>query len=776
MARSAGAKAKAEKPGLSEELQRRLREAGVLLLLPLAAYLLVCLFSYSELDPSWSHAAEAGAVHNLGGTVGAWIADLLRYLFGAVAYAFPILLLALGVQVLRRDIGTREPTQWEPALRLVGFVMFFIVGPALAWLEFHDARVAPEGAGGVLGHAVGNGVLHAFGGQGAPLLLLALFLVAVTLATGLSWFRLMDWTGRVALAFGGWFSGKLRDAPEAFAARAARAEREVVKKTEAVKQARREPIRIEPLPPKVEKSERATRETQIPLFTGAATEGELPPLSLLDEPPPQGPGYSEETLEVLSRQVELKLKDFRIEAKVVGVYPGPVITRFELEPAPGIRGSQVSNLDKDIARGLSVVSVRVVDVIPGKNVIGLEIPNTRREIVYLSEILRSKEYDSARSPLSLALGKDIAGRPTVVDLSKMPHLLVAGTTGSGKSVAVNAMVLSLLYKASAQDVRMIMIDPKMLELSVYEGIPHLLAPVVTDMKEAANALRWCVAEMERRYKLMAAVGVRNLAGFNKKVRDAEAAGQPLLDPLFRPDPEMPMVTADPLRPLPHIVVIIDEFADMMMIVGKKVEELIARLAQKARAAGVHLILATQRPSVDVITGLIKANIPTRIAFQVSSKIDSRTILDQSGAEALLGHGDMLHLPPGTATPERVHGAFVDDHEVHKVVQWLKTQGEPDYIEGVLEELQPMGDGKIISDSGLPLDAEEGGDSDNALYDKAVNIVTQTRRASISGVQRHLRIGYNRAARLIEQMEADGVVSAPQHNGTREVLAPPPVRD
>src|SRR5574337_1305235 len=563
-------------------------------------------------------------------------------------------------------------------------------------------------------------------------------------ATGLSWFGLMDWTGRNVLQLAAWLKDKLRQAPQMLAARQARSEREVVKKADAMKQARREPVRIEAAPTPVTKSERARLETQIPLFTGAAAPGELPPLSLLDEAPEQGPGYTDETLEVLSRQVEVKLKDFKIDVKVVGAYPGPVITRFEMEPAPGIRGSQVSSLDKDIARGLSVVSVRVVDVIPGKNVIGLEIPNTRK--------------------------------PMVVDLGKMPHLLVAGTTGSGKSVAVNAMVLSLLYKASPKDVRMIMIDPKMLELSVYEGIPHLLAPVVTDMKEAANALRWCVAEMERRYKLMAAVGVRNLAGFNKKVKDAENAGQPLLDPLFRPVAEMPNLAADPLEPLPNIVVIIDEFADMMMIVGKKVEELIARLAQKARAAGVHLILATQRPSVDVITGLIKANIPTRIAFQVSSKIDSRTILDQSGAEALLGHGDMLYLPPGTATPERVHGAFVDDHEVHGVVNWLKSQGEPDYVEGVLEEVQATSDGKFINDAGLPLEGEEGGDADTQLYDKAVAVVTQTRRASISGVQRHLRIGYNRAARLVEQMEADGVVSAPQHNGNREVLAPPPPKN
>ncbi|WP_130618627.1 DNA translocase FtsK [Dyella amyloliquefaciens] len=772
MPRSANVKKEKQREGLSEELKRRLREAGALLLLPLALYLLVCLFSYNDQDPSWGHAGTVEHARNFGGSIGANIANVLRYIFGVVSYCFPLLLLFLGIQVLRHR-GERTVQPWEPSLRLIGSVFFFITAPALLYLNFNDEPVLPQGVGGIIGMWVGRGLLSALGDKGAPLLLLALFLVAVTLATGLSWFKVMDLTGQGVLKLAGWFGGKLREAPEVLAARQARAEREVVKKTEAVKQAKREPVRIETPPPPVVKSERAKLETQIPLFTGASVPGELPPLSLLDEAPPQGPGYSEETLEVLSRQVELKLKDFRIEAKVVGVYPGPVITRFELEPAAGVRGSQVSSLDKDIARGLSVVSVRVVDVIPGKNVIGLEIPNAKKQIVYLSEILRSEKYDQMKSPLALALGKDIAGRPSVADLAKMPHLLVAGTTGSGKSVAVNAMVLSLLYKSSPKDVRMIMIDPKMLELSVYEGIPHLLAPVVTDMKEAANALRWCVAEMERRYKLMAAVGVRNLAGFNKKVKEAENAGQPLLDPLFRPNPEMPNLAAEPLEPLYHIVIIIDEFADMMMIVGKKVEELIARLAQKARAAGVHLILATQRPSVDVITGLIKANIPTRIAFQVSSKIDSRTILDQSGAETLLGHGDMLYLPPGTATPDRVHGAFVDDHEVHNVVNWLRAQGSPQYIEGVLEEVQATADGKFINDSGLPQDGEEGGDADAQLYDKAVRIVTESRRASISGVQRHLRIGYNRAARLIEQMEQDGVVSAPQHNGNREVLAPPP---
>jgi S-DNA-T family DNA segregation ATPase FtsK/SpoIIIE len=500
----------------------------------------------------------------------------------------------------------------------------------------------------------------------------------------------------------------------------------------------------------------------------------VPPLALLDDPKPQPKGYDAQTLETLSRQIEFKLKDFRIDAEVVGAYPGPVITRFEVQPAAGVKVSQISSLDKDIARGLSVKSVRVVDVIPGKSVIGLETPNTSREMIYLSELLRSKEYDKSVSPLTLALGKDIAGKPIVADLARMPHLLVAGTTGSGKSVAVNAMVLSLLYKASAKDVRMLMIDPKMLELSVYQGIPHLLAPVVTDMKEAANGLRWCVAEMERRYKLMSAVGVRNLAGFNKKVKDAIDAGQPMVDPLFKANPDLNEAPPT-LEPLPFIVVFIDEFADMMMIVGKKVEELIARLAQKARAAGVHLILATQRPSVDVITGLIKANIPTRIAFQVSSKIDSRTILDQSGAETLLGHGDMLYLPPGTAMPERVHGAFVSDEEVHRVVHFLQQSGGPDYIEGVLEEAQTLYDGSSVGANGLPEAAGSDDPEADPLYDQAVQIVTETRRASISGVQRRLKIGYNRAARLVEAMEAAGVVSTPEHNGDRTVLAPPPPR-
>jgi S-DNA-T family DNA segregation ATPase FtsK/SpoIIIE len=493
----------------------------------------------------------------------------------------------------------------------------------------------------------------------------------------------------------------------------------------------------------------------------------LPPLDLLDPPPPRPAGTSVEVLESMSRRVESLLKSFGIEVRVVAVEPGPVITRFEVEPAPGVKVSQISNLAKDLARGLSVISVRVVEIIPGKSVIGLEIPNRQREIVYLREVLESAIYNQSASPLTLALGKDISGHPTMANLAKMPHLLVAGTTGSGKSVAINAMLLSLLYKASPSEVRLILVDPKMLELSIYEDIPHLLTPVVTDMKEAANALRWCVAEMERRYRLMATLKVRNIAGFNRKVQDALATGEGLVDPFWNPgSAETPGETAV-LQPLPFIVVVIDELADMMMIVGKKVEELIARLAQKARAAGIHLILATQRPSVDVITGLIKANIPTRVAFQVSSRVDSRTILDQMGAEQLLGHGDMLYLPPGTGLPQRVHGAFVDDHEVNRVVDYLRQTGAPDYIDEVLAEPREEGDGIVSNGDG------DGRSESDPLYDEAVRIVTESRRASVSGVQRRLRIGYNRAARLVEEMEAAGVVGSVQPNGSREVLAPPP---
>jgi S-DNA-T family DNA segregation ATPase FtsK/SpoIIIE len=598
----------------------------------------------------------------------------------------------------------------------------------------------------------------------------------VSLAFGLSWLAVMD---RLGAGFWGaidWLRARRQQQRDVAEGEERRAARKEVVEVETKKAAARPKPRIEAPAPQPEKSERVEKERQVPLFTAKA--GELPPLQLLDDPPAKELSYSAEALEAMSRLVELKLKDFGVEVEVVAVLPGPVVTRFELRPAPGVKASQISSLSKDLARALSAISVRVVEVIPGKSVMGLEIPNEKREIVTLGEIVKSKAYDDISSPLALALGKDIGGAPVVADLQRMPHLLVAGTTGSGKSVAINAMVLSMLYKSTAEDVRLIMIDPKMLELSVYEGIPHLLAPVVTDMKQAANALRWCVAEMERRYQLMAAMGVRNIAGFNRKVRDANEEKKPIKDPVLMRraanDPSIDQSQIPDLEPLPFIVVIIDELADLMMIVGKKVEELIARLAQKARASGIHLILATQRPSVDVITGLIKANIPCRIAFQVSAKVDSRTILDQGGAESLLGHGDMLYLPAGTSMPNRVHGAFVADPEVHRVVEALRKAGTPTYIDEVLSG--PKG-----AIPGLPAEEGEGGEGEadseeDVLYDEAVKIVITERKPSISYVQRRLKIGYNRAARLIEAMEAAGLVGPLQSNGGREILVPAPAGD
>ena len=597
----------------------------------------------------------------------------------------------------------------------------------------------------------------AFGFTGATLILLTLFAIGLSLFTGISWLTVIELTGAALESAYGFVLQSWQRRQDRKAGEIATLEREEILEEDKKRIIEdREPIWIEAPVVEIPKSERVIKEKQAPLFQDLP-DTPLPPLSLLDEPQRDVEAMSVETLEYTSRLIEKKLSDFGVQVKVLAAYPGPVITRYEIEPAVGVKGSQITSLVRDLARALSVVSIRVVETIPGKSCMGLEIPNPKRQIVRLSEILSSEVYHEMHSPLVLTLGKDIAGKPVVADLAKMPHLMVAGTTGSGKSVAINAMILSLLYKAEPRQVRMILIDPKMLELSVYQDIPHLLAPVVTDMKQAASALHWCVAEMERRYKLMSWLGVRQLTGYNTKVAEAEKAGRPIQDPTT-------LETGEPqfLGPLPYIVVVIDELADLMMVVGKKVEELIARLAQKARAAGIHLILATQRPSVDVITGLIKANIPTRISFQVSSKVDSRTILDQMGAEALLGQGDMLYLRPGTGLPQRVHGAFVADHEVHKVVAYLKKMGQTDYIDGVLD----------ADESGSePNGAGEASGEADPLYDQAVEIVLRTRRASISLVQRHLRIGYNRAARLIEQMEHAGMVSAMQPNGNREVLVP-----
>ena len=610
---------------------------------------------------------------------------------------------------------------------------------------------------------------------GASTLLFFLWVASVSLFLGISWFNVMDRIGHwslVAYERSRIKLGEFRDRAEGRRQLAARQDLVEAGKKRTAGRAK---LRIEPLIPSLEPSVRAERERQVPLFDPPAV-GELPPLSLPDDPPPQQKAYSQESLEAMSRLVELKLLDFGVEVEVKAVSPGPVITRFELDPAPGVKVSQISSLTRDIARALSVVSVRVVEVIPGKSYVGLEIPNENRQLVTLGEILKSRAYDELASPLTLALGKDIGGNPVVADLSRMPHLLIAGTTGSGKSVALNAMVLSILYKTQPEQIRLILIDPKMLELSVYEGIPHLLTPVVTDMREAANALRWCVAEMDRRYRLMSGLGVRNIGGYNRKVKDAIQSGNPIKDPTFTPpaiDDEDKPVESPVLTPLPYIVVIIDELADMMMIVGKKVEELIARLAQKARASGIHLLLATQRPSVDVITGLIKANVPTRIAFQVSAKVDSRTILDQSGAENLLGHGDMLFLPPGTSVPVRVHGAFVADHEVHSVVRHLKKSGAPRYHDEILEgPVDPTP--SLAGIDGVPGVASDA--EDDPLYDQAVQVVMETRKASISGVQRRLKIGYNRAARMVESMEAAGLVGPLQSNGAREILLPAAAKD
>jgi DNA segregation ATPase FtsK/SpoIIIE, S-DNA-T family len=752
----------------SLHLWPRVREGLFIAFGGAALFVLIALFTYHQADTGWSRTGDGSErIRNAGGLIGAWLADVLFAVCGRVAFLFPVMISYTG-WVLYQGRNDGAPIDYPAVtVRATGFLMVLLASCGLMWVRspLHLVLTSAQG-GGIIGELFGHAILGSCGRLGGVLVLLAAFFAGLTLFTGISWLRVMDFVGYWSLRFHEHAQNWGEWALDHWQGLQARRQRAHSVLEENLKQETRAPIRIEPKISEIIASERPEKEKQTILFQ-APRGSALPTLALLDMPKPSGAGYSAEALEAMSRLVELKLKDFGIEAAVVAVLPGPVITRFELMPAPGIKASRITGLSKDLARSLSTVSVRVVEVIPGKSVIGLEIPNERREIISLSEVLKAREYEDCESPLTLALGKDIAGKPVVVDLARMPHLLVAGTTGSGKSVALNAMILSLLYKATATEVRLIMIDPKMLELSVYEGIPSLLAPVVTDMKEAANALRWCVAEMERRYRLMSALGVRNLGGYNRKVLEAEAAGTPILDPLFDDQED----TAGPpaLANLPHIVVIIDELADMMMTVGKKVEELIARLAQKARAAGIHLILATQRPSVDVITGLIKANIPTRIAFQVSSRIDSRTILDQMGAENLLGHGDMLYLPPGTATPQRIHGAFVSDQEVHKVVEELKALGAPEYVSDILFASPEFSASGGFSDGES---SDEESESDE-LYDQAVRIVTESRRASVSGIQRRLKIGYNRAARMMEEMERAGVVGQLQSNGARDVLAPPP---
>ena len=751
------------------------QEVVLVLGLALIIFATMALASYSPHDAAWSTSGTGGPLHNWAGKLGAWLADVAYVALGFSAWWCVAAAVRGWLGGVTRWMNGGQPAAAEKVDRSVwsylmstraafwlGLLLVLAASTGLEWSRLYRWDDAlPGSAGGILGYLGGPIAVQWLGFTGSALFGIATLVLGAALAFRFSWSRLAERIGAGLYALVESRRERREIAQDlALGKQAAREREEVVHhEREVIEEQHPAPVLIEPTLVQVPKSERVAKEKQKPLFT-ELPDSNLPQVDLLDGAPAHQDSVAPETLEMTSRLIEKKLKDFGVEVRVVAAAPGPVITRYEIEPATGVKGSQVVNLAKDLARSLSLVSIRVIETIPGKNYMALELPNAKRQMIKLSEILGSQIYHDAKSLLTVGLGKDIVGKPVVADLAKMPHVMVAGTTGSGKSVGINAMILSLLYKAEPKDVRLLMIDPKMLEMSVYEGIPHLLAPVVTDMKQAANGLNWCVAEMERRYKLMSKSGVRNLAGFNQKIDEAKARGEFIYNP-FSLTPDDP----EPLERLPYIVVVIDELADLMMVVGKKIEELIARLAQKARAAGIHLILATQRPSVDVITGLIKANIPTRIAFQVSSKIDSRTILDQMGAEALLGMGDMLYMPSGTGFPQRVHGAFVSDDEVHRVVEYLKSQGEPNYIEGVLEG------GTVDGEDGPDGFGGEGGGEADPLYDKAVQIVLSNNKASISLVQRHLSIGYNKAANLLEAMEKAGLVSAMNGRGQREILAP-----
>jgi len=822
---------------------QKLSEVGIIVSAFIAIFITLSLCTFSPVDPSWSQQQWVAEIENSGGRVGAWVADILFFGFGFLAYLIPVIIVAVTWAILWKPNFSFDIDFLNLSLRIVGFIFTFFSLSALAAINISDYHYYPSG--GLIGDILAQSMLSFFSLLAVNLILLTFFVSGITLLFGFSWIRFIDGLGACTLKLVAWLVNlptllAKRKEDNSDNAQQRLLEKEQLKQDKIDKKLHKQALKKQKklgnlnnqeTDPSHEQAETINidylldKEEENNVFTGSdfvdndeplpelnidnidwqadsdvidapekkkpsnhadfahlpeharpaerfvvdKTLAPLPHINLLDRPDKKVNPISQQELDSAAKLVEEKLLEFKIKADVVNVLPGPVITRFELDLAPGMKVSTVSSLEKDLARALSAMSVRVVDQIPGKSVIALELPNRHREIVYISEVLDCKKFNDSKSPLTMVLGADISGSPVVVDLAKMPHLLVAGTTGSGKSVGVNCMLVSLLYKSSPDDLRMILIDPKMLELSVYEGIPHLLTEVVTDMKDAANALRWCVGEMERRYKLLAEIGVRNLAGYNTAIKKAKAAGEPLLDPLWKPGDSMDE-SAPELEKLPTIVVVVDEFADMMMIVGKKCEELITRIAQKARAAGIHLILATQRPSVDVITGLIKANIPTRIAFQVSSKIDSRTILGQQGAETLLGHGDMLYMPPGVGVPTRVHGAFVDDHEVHKVVADWKKRGQPNYVEEIL-----AGDADL--DMLLPGEQAEGDDEIDPLFDEVVSFITETRKVSISSIQRRFRIGYNRSARLVDQLQAQGIISAPSGaNSNREVLAPPPIKD